>query len=77
MGQVIIRNLPEQVILQLKHKAKIKGHSLEQELRNILSREAPLTPEEKLALVDAVRIMPQKKFAKDSTQMIREDRDSR
>ncbi len=77
MGQVTIRNLPEPVIFALKHKAKMKGHSLEQELREILSREAPLTSAEKLALVDAVRAMPQKKFAKDSTQLIREDRDSR
>lgn len=77
MGQVIIRNLPEDLIKRLKLKAELHGHSLEQELRNILDREARLTPAEKLALVDSVRVMPQKPFAIDSTQMIREDRDSR
>ncbi|MFZ5834818.1 MAG: FitA-like ribbon-helix-helix domain-containing protein [Pseudomonadota bacterium] len=77
MGQVIIRNLPETIITQLKQKAEMHGHSLEQELREILSREARLTPAEKLALLDSVRAMPQKPFAIDSAQMIREDRDSR
>ncbi len=77
MGQVTIRNLPDQVIFQLKKKAELKGHSLEQELREILGRAAPLTSAEKLALVDSIRAMQQKPFAVDSTQMIREDRDSR
>ncbi len=77
MGQVIIRNLPEELIKRLKLKAEIHGHSLEQELRNILGREAGLTTEEKLALIDSVRAMQEKTFAIDSTQMIREDRDSR
>ncbi len=77
MGQVIIRNLPEELIKRLKLKAKIHGHSLEQELRNILGREAGLTTEEKLALIDSVRGMQKKPLAIDSTQMIREDRDSR
>ncbi|MEQ1890188.1 MAG: plasmid stabilization protein [Alphaproteobacteria bacterium] len=77
MGQVIIRNLPEDIIKRLKLKAEIHGHSLEQELRNILGREAGLTTEEKLALIDTARGMQEKSFAIDSTQMIREDRDSR
>ncbi len=77
MGQVIIRNLPEDVIRQLKLKAEIHGHSLEQELRNILGREAGLTPQEKVALSDSIRGMQKKPFTTDSTAMIREDRDSR
>lgn len=77
MGQVIIRDLPETTINQLKLKAKLHGLSLEQELRDILSREAGLTPAEKLALVDSVRAMQEKPLKTDSTQMIREDRDSR
>ncbi len=77
MGQVTIRNLPEDVIRRLKLKAEIHGHSLEQELRNILGREAGLTVEEKLALVDSVRAMQQKPLTTDSTDIIRQYRDAR
>ncbi len=77
MGQVTIRNLPEDVIRRLKLKAEIHGHSLEQELRNILGREAGLTVEEKLTLVDSVRAMQQKPLTTDSTDIIRQYRDAR
>lgn len=77
MGQVIIRNLPDDIIRRLKLKAELHGHSLEQELRNILGRAAPLTPAEKVALSDSIRAMQKKPLSVDSTQMIREDRDSR
>ncbi len=77
MGQVTIRNLPEDIIRRLKLKAEIHGHSLEQELRNILGREAGLTVEEKLALVDSVRAMQQKPLTTDSTDIIRQYRDAR
>ena len=44
MAQVIVRNLDEQVVSSLKFKAELHGHSLEQELREILKRAAELTP---------------------------------
>jgi antitoxin FitA len=50
MGQVLVRNLDDDVIDRLKKKAELKGHSLEQELRELLTAAAPLTGEEKLAL---------------------------
>jgi antitoxin FitA len=50
MGQVLVRNLDDNVIDNFKTKAEIKGHSLEQELREVLTAAAPLTPEEKVAL---------------------------
>ena len=37
MGQVLIRNVDDRIIESLKLKAELKGHSLEQELRDILS----------------------------------------
>jgi plasmid stability protein len=55
MGQVLVRNLDDRVIEALKQKAEINGHSLEQELRDILSAAAPLTKEEKLALLRELR----------------------
>jgi antitoxin FitA len=50
MGQVLVRNLDDKIIKNFKTKAELKGHSLEQELRNLITAAAPLTPEEKLAL---------------------------
>lgn len=77
MAQVIVRNLDEQVVSSLKIKAELHGHSLEQELREILKRAAELTPDEKLALVDRIRAMTPKRLEDDSADLIREDRDSR
>jgi len=55
MGQVLVRNLDDGVIERLKRKAELKGHSLEQELREVITSAAPLTPEEKLALARRLR----------------------
>jgi plasmid stability protein len=57
MGQVLVRNLDDQIIEKLKNKAKIKGRSLEQELREIITAAAPLSTEEKLSLVRQLRSM--------------------
>ena len=40
MGQVLVRNLDDRVIESLKTKAELKGHSLEQELRDVLTNAA-------------------------------------
>jgi plasmid stability protein len=45
MGQVLIRNLDDHIIESLKLKAELKGHSLEQELRDILKHAAGPTVE--------------------------------
>jgi plasmid stability protein len=57
VGQVLVRNLDDRVIEQLKHRAKIKGHSLEQELRAVITAAAPLTADEKVALARRLRSM--------------------
>lgn len=49
MAQVLIRNVDDETIESYKAKAKLKGHSLEQELRNLLERNKPFTPEERVA----------------------------
>jgi plasmid stability protein len=48
MGQVLIRNIDDDTIESFKLKAKLKGHSLEQELRNLLDANKPFTPEERV-----------------------------
>jgi plasmid stability protein len=77
MARVIVRNLDEQVVSSLRFKAELRGHSLAQELRDILKRAAELTTEEKLALVERIRAKQKWRLADDSTDLIREDRASR
>ena len=50
MAQVIVRNLDVRVVAALKRKAKLHGCSLEQELRDILSRAARPSAGERAAL---------------------------
>ena len=57
MGQVLVRNLDDRVIESFKTKAELKGRSLEQELRDVLTNAAPLTPEEKTTLFSKLRAM--------------------
>jgi plasmid stability protein len=71
MGQVLIRNLDDHIIESLKLKAELKGHSLEQELRDILKQAAGPTVEERLAMIDRVRAMqskPTKLLSEDLTE---------
>ncbi len=78
MGQVIVRNLDDHVIATLKRKAELHGCSLEQELRNILSAAARLTKEERFAVAKRISEMtPANVKQTDSTELIREDRDTR
>ncbi len=55
MGQVLVRNLDDNVIESLKTKAALKGCSLEQELRAVLTAAAPLTAQEKITLFRKIR----------------------
>jgi len=57
MGQVLVRNLDDRVIESLRAKAELKGYSLEQELRDVLTNAAPLTADEKIALFRKTRAM--------------------
>ena len=77
MGQVIIRQLDDAVIAALKARAKRRGQSLEQELRNILTHAAKRTPEERLALVDQIRGNATDVPHPLAEDLIREDRDRR
>jgi plasmid stability protein len=65
------------VVSSLKLKAKLKGHSLEQQLRDILKRATDLTKQEKLALIDSIRGKQKRRLEDDSADLIREDRDAR
>jgi plasmid stability protein len=75
VGQVLVRNLDDRVIEQLKHRAKIKGHSLEQELRNIITAAASLTAGEKIALAQRLRALSPPLHHVDVRAAIRSGRD--
>ena len=76
MGQLIVRNLDDEVVARLKQKAASQNKSLEQMLRESLSDLARPSKDE---LVErARRIRGQGKSTSiDATDLIREDRDSR
>jgi antitoxin FitA len=55
MGQLLIRNVPDETIATFKRKAELNGRSLGQELRELLERNRPFTPEERVALSRSFR----------------------
>lgn len=75
MAQVLIRKLDPRVVDRFKFRAKIKGHSLEQELRQVLTRAAGPSPEEVRDTARRIRVTPPKEIKIDTTAMLREDRD--
>jgi plasmid stability protein len=77
MARVLIRDLPDDVMKRLKMRAASKGHSLERELRDVVVAAAPLATEEKLAIIDRIRSQNPKMAVRDSTDIIREERDKR
>ncbi|HWE21974.1 MAG TPA: hypothetical protein VG758_33165 [Hyphomicrobiaceae bacterium] len=77
MGQVLIRNIDDRTIERLKRRAELKGHSLEQELRDIIKQAAGPTVEERLAMIDRVRAMqtkPSKMLSEDVVRKLRNER---
>ena len=75
-SQVIVRNLDTEVVVALKRKARHKGHSLERELRAILTRAAGSERRELIAEADRIRAMTAGPL-EDSVSLLRLDRDSR
>ena len=57
MAQVLLRNVADETLETYRQKAKIKGISLEQELRDLLEANKPFTPAERVAVSRAVRAM--------------------
>lgn len=55
MAQVLIRNLDDSTVESYRAKAKLKGISLEQELRNLLETHKPLTSEERVSVSRRLR----------------------
>jgi plasmid stability protein len=75
VAQLIVRNLPDEVVARLQAPAAGRKRSLEQELRDILSEAARRSREGISAEIDRIRAMTPGKLALDSIDPIREDRD--
>jgi antitoxin FitA len=57
MGQVLVRNVSDRALDTFRERAKLKGTSLEQELRELIERHTPYTPEERVAASRRIRAM--------------------
>jgi plasmid stability protein len=75
MAQVIVRHLEDETVRRLKDRARRKGHSLEQELREILAAAARQDMAEFKARAAAIRARYEGTPQTDSTLLLREDRD--
>jgi plasmid stability protein len=73
----IILDLDDGLLRRLKLTAELKGRTLEEEIRAIIMRAAPLTPEERVALSGRIRSMQAKPSELLSEDLIREARDTR
>lgn len=60
MAQVLIRNVPDTTLDIYRERARLNGHSLEQELRNLLEANRPFTPQERVAMSRYMRSQTRK-----------------
>jgi plasmid stability protein len=74
MGQVLVRNLPTEVVRKLKRRAQQHRRSLQEELKDILEQAAQQNAQDVQAKVNQVRkLFAGRKFS-DSSDLIRQDR---
>jgi antitoxin FitA len=76
MGQVLVRKLADEVIETHRARARARGVSLEQELREVLRRAARPTKEELLEEMARCRAMTPARHRTPAEDIIREVRDS-
>lgn len=75
MAQVLIRDLPDEVVERLKDKARMHGRSLEAHLRVVLEQASLSNREEFIAFAKAMRGKYADRPQSDSAELIRESRD--
>jgi plasmid stability protein len=75
MAQVIVRHLADDTVRLLKERARRRGRSLEQELREILAAAARQDMAEFKAQAAVIRARYQGTPQTDSVLLLREDRD--
>ena len=75
MAQVLIRDLETEVVDRLKERAKMRGRSLEAELRQILQEAAGGSRASRTLAVEEIQKMFAGRTFSDSTELLREDRE--
>jgi plasmid stability protein len=75
MAQVLVRDLPDEVVERLKAKAAAEGSSLEAHLRRVLEAASGLGREDFLAVADAIAATTTGREQHDATEIIRASRD--
>ncbi|MDC7786971.1 plasmid stabilization protein [Rhodoplanes sp. TEM] len=75
MGDLLLRNIDDKVLDQLRTRADLRGRSVEQEARDILAAAAPLTPDHKIELSRRLRARSPKLDDFDVHAAIRSGRD--
>ena len=76
MGQVVIRDVPDDVIEAHRQRARARGLSLEQqELRAVIEAAAAYSAAEKLAVAEWSQSLTPPGLQADAAVLIREDRD--
>ena len=75
MGQMLVRNIEDDLLLRLKSKAKAQGLSLAEFARRTLEEAAGPSRDELWAEVDRIRALTPKPL-ESSAWLIREDRDN-
>jgi plasmid stability protein len=74
MGQVLVRNLPADVVRKLKRRARQRRRSLQEELKDILEQAAQRSATDVQAEINRIRkLFGGRKFS-DSSNLIRQDR---
>ena len=68
MGQILVRNLDDEVVRALKAKAAGAEKSLEQYVRDVLAREVQPTKEELLARAQEIRSRSKRTMTADEYQ---------
>jgi len=76
MANLLIRNVPEDIVSRLKDRAKKRNRSLQQELHSILVATATQSPEDLLKQASRIRAKLRKKGVtfSDSAELLRQDR---
>jgi plasmid stability protein len=76
MGDMLIRDVGDDVIAAWKERARQNGGSLQQELRRLVTEHAPLTPAERVRSVREFRRLSGTIRADRAPEdLVREDRD--
>ena len=74
MSQLLIRNLAEETIEQLKNQAKLHNRSLQGEVKQILEENVKMSIKDARTKARKIRASFGKKMFSDSAHLIREDR---